>query len=49
MTTSAARPDVAAARPGRFGLVQAVVPRDDVPGLLSALTTVLGRAVRSTS
>jgi indolepyruvate decarboxylase len=41
--------DDATAHPGRFCLVQAVVPRDDVPDLLSALTAVLGRAARSTS
>jgi indolepyruvate decarboxylase len=40
--------DDATAHPGRFCLVQAVVPRGDVPGLLSALTA-LGRAARSTS
>lgn len=41
--------DDATAHPGRFCLVQAVVPRDDVPDLLAALTAVLGRAARSTS
>jgi indolepyruvate decarboxylase len=41
--------DDATAHPGRLCLVQAVVPRDDVPDLLSALTAVLGRAARSTS
>ena len=46
---AAAALDDATAHPGRFCLVQAVVPRDDVPDLLSALTAVLGRAARSTS
>ena len=41
--------DDATAHPGRFCLIQAVVPRDDVPDLLAALTAVLGRAARSTS
>jgi TPP-dependent 2-oxoacid decarboxylase len=41
--------DDATAHPGRFSLVQAVVPCDDMPDLLSALTAALGRAVRSTS
>jgi indolepyruvate decarboxylase len=41
--------DDAASHPGRFTLIQAVVPRDDVPDLLSALTAVLGRTARSSS
>ena len=32
----------AAAHPDRFTLVQAVVPRDDVPELLATLTRALG-------
>ena len=32
----------ASAHPERVTLVQAVVPRDDVPDLLAALTRVLG-------
>jgi TPP-dependent 2-oxoacid decarboxylase len=39
----------ATAHPERFTLVQAVVPRDDVPELLSDLTAVLGRSARSSS
>jgi TPP-dependent 2-oxoacid decarboxylase len=37
----------ATAHPGRVTLIQAVVPRDDVPELLSALTAVLGRSARN--